>query len=33
MTKQHQIYFYQGFALAALLIAPLIWLTSYGGGG
>jgi hypothetical protein len=34
MTEQHQIYFYQGLALATLLVALLIiWLTSYGGGG
>jgi hypothetical protein len=34
MTKQHQIYFYQGVALGTLLLALLItWLTSYGVGG
>jgi hypothetical protein len=34
ITAQRQIYVYQGFALAALLVALLIiWLTSYGSGG
>jgi len=34
ITAQRQIYVYQGFALAALLVVLLIiWLTSYGDGG